>query len=96
MTFEKKCFIETSDILAVRYECSKCHVAFTVPIAQLDPNEAASFANTKCAYCQEPSGFAPNTQEIRTLLGFITALKNISGTMVGRNLKLRLDIKCGE
>jgi hypothetical protein len=96
MTFEKKCFIETSDIQAVRYECTKCQVAFTVPIGQLDPNEAASFANTQCAYCGAPSGFAPGTQETKTFLNFITALKDISAVLAARNLKIRLDIKCGE
>jgi hypothetical protein len=67
-----------------------------LPREKLDPNQIVVLANNNCDYCGHASGFAPNTQEIRALLSFITTLRDIAGKMEGRNLKLRLDIKCGE
>jgi hypothetical protein len=94
MTFEKKCLIEPSDILAVQLECGKCRSAISVPVEKIDPDQIASMALAGCRFCQTPSGFQPSTQEMNALLGFITSLKQIAGHLAGRNLKVRLDIKC--
>ncbi|HEY4742640.1 MAG TPA: hypothetical protein VIH76_18735 [Candidatus Acidoferrales bacterium] len=96
MTFEKKCLIEPSDFISVEYECGNCHAAIVVPIEKLDPNQAASFANTGCTFCNTPSGFQKGTQETNIFLGFIGSIKQIAGVMENRNLKVRLGIKCAE
>jgi hypothetical protein len=35
MTFEKKCFVDPADVIAVHYECGKCHPAVVVPVEKL-------------------------------------------------------------
>jgi hypothetical protein len=96
VTFEKKCLIEPSDFISVQYECEHCHTAILVPIEKLDAEQAASFANTGCAFCKTASGLQPSTQETKIFLAFIDSLKQIGGALQGRNLKVRLGIKCGE
>ena len=94
MTFEKKCLIETGDILSVHYECGKCHAAIVVPIEKIDPGYAASLALSACPYCQTPSGFQMSTQEMTAFTDFNSSLRRIASAMSGRNLKLLLSIKC--
>ncbi len=94
MTFEKKCLIEPSDIVAVQYECGHCHAAIVVPIGQLSPDQIGSVALRTCSYCQTASGFSPGTQETNTFLNFNIALAQIAAVLKARNLKLKLDIKC--
>jgi hypothetical protein len=96
MTFEKRCLIELSDFISVQYECEKCHAAVLVPIEKLDPEQAASFALAGCRYCQTPSGFHPNTPEMKAFLDFNIALKRFVDLSNGRNLRMRLGIKCPE
>jgi hypothetical protein len=94
MTFEKKCFIELSDIIAVQYECGNCRAAISVPIEKISAEYAATLTRQTCPYCQKDSGFASGTDETRCFLDFNAALKNVVGAMRGRNLKMRLDVKC--
>jgi hypothetical protein len=96
MTFEKQCVIEPSDFISVRYECAKCHAAIVVPIEKLDSEHAASFAMTGCTFCGTPSGFQRGCQEMKALLEFVASLKQISGAVGGRNLRIKLGIKCPE
>jgi hypothetical protein len=92
MTFEKKCLIEVSDIVAVHYECSNCHSVSVVPIEKIDPERAMSMCMSFCSYCQTPFGFQPSSNEIRAFVTFNTAVKQIRDAMEGRNLKLKLEI----
>jgi len=96
MTFEKKCLIELSDILAVQYQCAKCRAAVSIPIDKLNPEYAAARIIRECPHCQTSSGFVPGTNESRAFVDFNVALKNVIGVMEGRNFKLLLDIKCSE
>jgi hypothetical protein len=96
MTFEERCLIEPSDFISVQYECEKCHAAILVPIEKLDAEQAASFALAGCAFCKTQSGFQNRTQETRVLLDFISTLRLIAGALEGRNLRIRLGIKCPE
>lgn len=96
MTFEKRCLIEPSDFISVQYECETCHAAILVPIAKLDPEQAASFALMGCTFCKTPSGFQKSTQEMKMFLEFISSIKQIAGILEGRNLRIRLGIECSE
>lgn len=96
MIFEKRCLIEPSDFISVQYECDKCGSAITVPIEKLDRNQFANIAMIACPHCSTPTGFTPNTGEMGAFLAFNSSLKNIKEAMEGRNLKLRLQIKCPE
>jgi hypothetical protein len=96
MTFEKRCLIEPSDFISVQYECANCHAAILVPIDRLDPEQAATFAMSGCTFCRTPSGFQISTQEMKKYLEFITSLRQIAEVMQGRNLRVRLGIKCPE
>jgi hypothetical protein len=95
MTFEKKCSIETSDILAVQYECDTCRAVVSVPIEKLVPNTAASFV-ADCSFCGANSGFQKGANETRAFLDFNEMLRQITGIMKSRNIKLKLDIKCAD
>lgn len=96
MTFEKRCLIEVSDFISVQYECGKCGAAVLVPIEKLDPEQAASFALTGCAFCKAPSGYNPSTQDMKAFSDFNIALKRFVDLSRGHNLKMRLGIKCPE
>jgi len=96
MTFEKRCLIETDDIIGVQYECGKCHAAFLVPIGRLNPDQFAAIAMRPCLYCQENTGLQLGTNDMKTFIEFNEALAKIADVMKGRNLKLRLNIKCSE
>jgi len=96
MTFEKRCLIEPSDVISVQYECDHCHAAVVVPIEKLDPDQAASFALSGCTFCKTPSGYQPGTVESRVFLNFNAALKEFAHLSNGRNLRMRLGIKCPE
>jgi hypothetical protein len=96
VTFEKRCLIETSDIVAAQYECGKCHAAVVVPIEQMRPDQFASIAMAACPYCQTPSGFQLGTNDMKVFLEFNSALQQIGRVSAGRNLKLRLNIKCAD
>jgi hypothetical protein len=56
MTFEKRCLIETEDIIGVQYECDNCHVAFAVPIERINPDKFAAIAMNACLHCGEKTG----------------------------------------
>jgi hypothetical protein len=96
MTFEKRCLIEPSDFISVQYECEKCHAAILVPIEKLDPEQVASFVLAGCRFCQTPSGFQPGTQETKVFLDFSVSLKRLIELVNGRNLRMRLSIKCAD
>jgi hypothetical protein len=96
MTFEKKCLIETSDIIAVHYECGNCHAATVVPVEKMNPDLFANLAIRACPFCQTPSGFQMGTQAMNAFLEFNVSLIRIASAMEGHNLKLRLSIKCAD
>jgi DNA-directed RNA polymerase subunit RPC12/RpoP len=96
MTFQKKCLIELSDIIAVQYACANCGAAVSVPISKINPEYAASRTLSPCPYCQKESGFNVGTNETRYFADFNTTLKNVVGIMAGRNLKMLLEIKCAD
>ena len=96
MTFEKKCLIEPGDFISVQYECDKCHAAIVVPIEKLNPEQSASVVLRGCSYCQTPSGFQPQSQEVQAYLDFLSSLNRIGNAMKGRNLRIRLAVKCPE
>jgi hypothetical protein len=96
MIFEKQCLIESSDFISVQYECEKCRSAVVVPIEQLDQNQFANIAMTPCQHCSTATGFSNGTAEMKAFLAFNNALKEIGSATKGRNLKLRLRIKCPE
>jgi hypothetical protein len=68
MTFDEKCFIEPSDIIAVHYECGHCHAAIVIPTEKLNPDQIGAIAVRPCPYCQAPSGFQPGTAETNSAI----------------------------
>ncbi len=96
MTFEKRCLVEAEDIIGIQYECGKCRATLALPLDKINPDQAATIAMMPCSYCNTATGITQNTQEMRSFVAFNDALKTIAATMKGRNLKLRLEIKCPE
>ena len=96
MTFENRCLIEPSDFISVLYECGKCHAAIVVPIDKIDENLASTYAVRDCHYCGAQTGYTKGTPEMTAFLDFNTALKRFVDLSKGRDLKMRLNIKCTE
>lgn len=96
MTFEKKCLAELSDIIAVHFECSGCHVSTVVPITAGVSDYAKSLVSSACRHCHQAWELTPNSAEHKTLCDFAYAIEGIAAQMRGRNLKLRLEIACPE
>ena len=96
MTFEKRCLIELSDILSLQYECANCHAARIIPVDKLDPHQVEVIALNPCPYCNERSGFEIGTNEFKALKDLSSSLFRAIPATEGRNLKLRLSIKCAD
>jgi hypothetical protein len=94
MNMERKCTIEPADILAIELECRNCGAASLIPIANVKPAEMARFAKLECRYCHTPNGFGENTAELDTLRTFLETTSAMVSVMRGRNLKLKLGIRC--
>ena len=94
MTFEKKCLVEPSDIIAVQFECAQCHGSTTVPIASGVSEHAKRLVMDVCKLCQTPWGLLPNSAEHRALCDFAYAIEGIAKQMEGRNVRLKLEIAC--
>lgn len=97
MTPTKKCLIEISDIIGMQYECNSCHAAIVVPIDKIrSARETGNMVLGGCSYCGTPWGFQSGSQEARIFGEFNELLSQVANIMEGRNMKLRLDIKCPE
>jgi DNA-directed RNA polymerase subunit RPC12/RpoP len=96
MTFQKRCLIELSEIIAVQYECGKCGSAIIVPLDRVDPERIAGITVNNCPHCQTQTGFQMGVEETKIFLHFNNLLRQVRGVMTGRNLKMRLEVKVPE
>jgi hypothetical protein len=97
MTFEKRCTVEPDDIFAVNLECIKCGSSVRVPLAKMNAEQVHRLALSPCRNCQQPSGFSSEgTSEAYAVESFIGALAGLSATMKGRNLRLKMEVKCAD
>lgn len=96
MTFDKKCLVEASDVVAVHFECNECHASIVVPIKAGVSNYAGNSADGSCMFCHTPWGISPQSAEHKTIFAFAQSLEKLAATMEGRHLKLKLEIKCPE
>ncbi len=75
MTIQAKHFIEPSDIIAVRFECNKCHATVSMAISpdiRLD-------ALAMCPNCQKPWLAIPGTDDLTEVVKeFIDAIVKMS------------------
>ena len=96
VTFEKKCIVEPSDIMAVHFECAHCHAATVVPITGGVTEQAGKIIASSCQFCGTAWGFLPHSNEHKVLHDFASAVEQIAAHLEGRNLKLGLEIRCPE
>jgi hypothetical protein len=96
MTFEKRCTVEPNDVLAAHFECAKCGTSFRVPIDKLGAFDVHRIALSSCRGCHEPTGFADGTSELIAFEAFIGALAALRPMVKGRNLRLKMEVKCAE
>jgi DNA-directed RNA polymerase subunit RPC12/RpoP len=98
MKFEHRCLVELSDILAIQYECARCHAATIVPVENIPTPQQLlmKYVEKTCPYCQTEWGMDRNTSEFEKFTQFNSLLREIAEKMKGRNLTLRLEIKCPE
>ncbi len=98
MTFEKKCLVEPSDVIAVHFECNDCHASVVVPLTVTAgvSSHALNTAGMSCQFCHKPWGIIPNSEEHKVISEFTESLEKLAANMKGRRLKLHLEIKCQE
>lgn len=96
MTFEKKCFVEPEDILAVRFECSNCGSILTIPVKQISSTKIQKILDNPCSQCDKETGFPFGTSEMERFIRFNVTLSELSEAMKGRNLKFGFEVKCDE
>lgn len=96
MTLERRWTVEPTDIAAVSFECGHCGAAFRVPVSKLDGGSVNSFARGNCGECGTPTGLNQGSSETQHLIMLCTALKSLSTAMVGRNLRVKLNIAYAE
>jgi hypothetical protein len=95
MTFEKRCTVEASDILAISFECGGCGSAFRVPAEKLATSHMPTLVSD-CVHCHAPSGFKNGTAEYDHLAAFVAGVANLAKTMAGRNLHVKLELRCAD
>ena len=94
MTFENKCLLELTDIIAVHFECGSCHATTVIPMTAGISEHAKSLAMGSCKVCHAPWDIMIHGAEDKALREFTVALEGIANQMLGRNLKLKLEIEC--
>jgi hypothetical protein len=94
MTFERKCLIELTDILAVHFECNNCHATTIIPMTAGVSEHAKSLVMGSCRVCRTPWNLTVGSAEHKALCEFACAIEGIAHQMAGRNLKLKLEIPC--
>jgi hypothetical protein len=91
MTFEKLCFIQTSDITGIEFKCSKCNYRW---IRQVDKWLKDSLA---CANCGETWFLQNNNTDLQNIKTFVASLLAVSILMEKQNgnpFAIRLEVKC--
>jgi hypothetical protein len=93
MTVETKYVIAPEDILAIRFECAKCHASTSIPASPSASVYASELAGAACQSCHTPWNITPNSAEHKALTQFVSALDAITKGLQGRSLMLRLEVK---
>jgi RNase P subunit RPR2 len=94
MTFEKKCFISPTDILAVRFRCTKCSATKSIPIEKLASANLQKVLSDNCPHCGTESNFPYGTTEFEKFIEFNTLLGRLREKLNGRNLEYGFEIAC--
>jgi hypothetical protein len=53
-------------------------------------------AQNDCRYCGTTNGFLADTTELDTLTSFVATTATMAKTMQGRNLKVKLVVRCDQ
>ena len=96
MTIEKRCTVEPPDFLALVFECGKCGAAIRLPVARIADGRFENVIARDCNQCGEPTGVGTGTMEYVHLVNFSLALRQLADTVKGRNLKVKLELKCAD
>ena len=88
MTVETKCFIGLDDILAIQFECTKCHLKVT------RTPEQARKAITVCPGCNE-MWLDADTMEQAMVTKLADTIARTAESIKGRKFHLTLEITAG-
>jgi hypothetical protein len=94
MSFERACFFEIGDIISIHFRCEKCKSETVRKIDSLASQTWYATVTGRCGACGAPSGIEPGTDEGEAFLHFINNLGKMARAVNGRNLRLRLEVKC--
>jgi hypothetical protein len=89
MTAEVKYYLDVDDILAVRLDCSACHVSSSFPLKKL------SRAPHECPHCHA-DWVMPQTAEEEAISRFLSSLRGAAEALKGRPFKLSLEVDYDE
>ena len=85
MTIETRCLIDLSDVLGVEFQCKHCKARF---LLGTDIKQTMLWS---CPLCKE-DWLSPETEEERTIHGFLNVLKGVNAKMQGRSFSMKLHI----
>lgn len=96
MMFERKCTVEPQDVIALEFLCGSCGAASTIPIQQITASGVSRTAQGNCHYCGTDNLFAPDTAELKNLTAFVSATAEMARAMQGRNMQVKLVVRCAQ
>ena len=96
MTFEKRCTVEPSDVLAICFECGACGTSTRIPIATIASAKAPNLLTTACIQCGEATGIAQGTLEKELLSSFLMAIGSLAKSAQGRNIRIKMELRCAD
>jgi len=89
MTAEVKYYLDLDDVLAIRLDCSVCHVSSSFPLAKLNR------APHECPHCHT-DWVIPQTAEEKAVTTFLQGLRGTIEALKGRSFKMSLEVKYEE
>lgn len=85
MTNEMKCFIETSDILGVEFECGHCHSRFLYKLP-----EAPIRILTECPNCHEQFYDSNRNESFKQFFNLLTQMPRLTENST---MTIRIEIR---
>ena len=94
MTLEKKFCITPTDFIAVKFTCTECHSAVTVPVEQITKGDIGILVTRTCPHCRTSSGLNQGTKDMEDVISFNLLLARLTDCLKGKKLELSFEIDC--
>lgn len=78
------------------YECGTCGAATRVPVERIALGAVAGMLIKPCGQCGSATGIGQGTLEHDILGHFSETIRTFAETSKGRNLKIKMELKCSD